>query len=70
MANEALADPNRLVIHPDPASRSGKGTRIVGWSRSAGFVVTVIVVTEDGVEYGVNGWRTDDRDLRLYQEQE
>ncbi|MFC7621241.1 hypothetical protein [Microlunatus sp. GCM10028923] len=70
MANEALMDPNRLVIDPDPASRSGKGTRVIGWSQTAGHVVTVIVVTEDGVEYGANGWRTEDRDLRLYGDQE
>lgn len=70
MANEALDDPNRVVIHPDPASKSGKSTRIIGWSSTAGYLVTVIVVTEDRVEYGANGWRTEDRDLRMYQEQE
>jgi hypothetical protein len=28
-ADEALADPDRVVIKPDPASKSGRGVRII-----------------------------------------
>ena len=30
-ADEALADPMRVVIDPDPASKSGASVRIIGW---------------------------------------
>jgi hypothetical protein len=35
LANEALADPDRVVIDPDPASKSGRGVRIIGFSITA-----------------------------------
>jgi hypothetical protein len=31
-ANEALDDPDRLAITPDPASKSGRAVRTIGWS--------------------------------------
>ncbi len=30
-ADEAMADPDRVVLKPDPASRSGRGVRIIGY---------------------------------------
>jgi hypothetical protein len=67
-ADQALADPNRVVLDPDPASKSGQGIRIIGHSRSVGRVLTVIVLEYDGVEYGVNGWWANDIDQRRYRE--
>jgi hypothetical protein len=29
-ADEALADPDRVVLDPDPASKSGRSVRIIG----------------------------------------
>lgn len=67
-ANEALADPDRLVLDPDPSSQSGQSVRIIGWSRSADKLLTVIVLANDGIEYGVNCWPANERDQRLYGE--
>ncbi|QXC46773.1 transposase (plasmid) [Rhodococcus qingshengii] len=68
MANEALADPNRLFCSPDPASKSGASDRTIGWSDLAGAVLVVITVADDGVVFGVNGWIGNDTAKRLYQE--
>lgn len=70
VANEALADPGRLVLDPDPASESGRSVRIVGWSPTHGGLVTVIVLEDRGHEYGVNGWPANDVDRRRYRDQE
>jgi hypothetical protein len=67
-ADEALIDPDRLVIDPDYASKSGRSVRTIGRSQSIGHVLTVITVTEDGVTYGVNGWMSNDIDTRHYRE--
>ncbi|MGH9104737.1 MAG: transposase [Acidimicrobiales bacterium] len=48
-ANEALQDPDALRIDPDPASRTRRSVRTIGNSTSAGYLVTVITVEEDGV---------------------
>lgn len=54
-ANEALADPEALVFDPDSASRSGRRARTIGYSPTAGRLLTVITMSEGGVIYGVNG---------------
>jgi hypothetical protein len=38
---EAAADPRRIVLDPDPKSRTG-AVRIIGYSASAGFIITII----------------------------
>ena len=43
-ANEALADPDALRIDPDPASRSGRSVRSIGYSTKADCIVTVVTV--------------------------
>lgn len=68
IANEALEDPNRLVIDPDYNSTSGRSVRIIGFSPMAGDIITVIVMADKGIEYGVNGWVSNATDRRLYQE--
>jgi hypothetical protein len=70
IANEALTDPNALVLNPDPASRSGASVRTIGHSATYGGLVTVITVDEDGAVYGVNAWPSNDVDTRKYERQE
>lgn len=55
LANEALADPERLVIASDPASSSGRGVRTIGWSDSAMGILTTITLIDNGRLYDVNG---------------
>ena len=69
-ANEALRDPERLVIEPDPASKSGRSVRVIGWSHTHGAALTVIVLENDGIEYGVNAWPSSPTDQRRYFEEE
>jgi len=66
-ANEAVVDPEVLVFDPDYASQSGRSVRSIGWSASAGRLLTVITVAEDGVVYGVNGWPASDVDSCRYE---
>jgi hypothetical protein len=68
-ANEALDDPDALRISPDPASRSGRSVRTIGYSPQAGCLITVITVDEEGVAYGVNSWRSNDTDASRYREE-
>ena len=60
---EAANDPHRIVRDPDPRSWAGH-TRIVGYSPSAGFILTVIVDPVDNS--GVTAWKTRGADLRDY----
>lgn len=69
-ADEALVDPERVVLEPGPSSKSGQGVRIVGYSASAEFLVTVIVLEHEGIVYGVNEWRANTTDLRRYREEQ
>ena len=66
-ADEALADPDRVVIKPDPASKSGRGVRIIGYSITAQAVLPVIVLDEEGTTYGVNVWKANPIDQRRYE---
>jgi hypothetical protein len=68
VANEALGDPDRVVIAPDYNSRSGQSVRIIGFSTTADEVITVIVVVDDGVAFGANGWASNAKDRRIYNE--
>lgn len=70
LANEAYDDPNRLVLNPDPASKSGKTVRIIGWCRSIQRHITVIVLPDTEATYGVNAWFSNSTDRKNYREQE
>jgi hypothetical protein len=67
-ANEALTDPDRVVLDPDPASRSGVSIRTNGYSPSHAALVTILTVEEDGVMYGLNAWASNPTDQRRYWE--
>ena len=68
VADDALDDPNRIVIDPDYNGTSDESVRIIGFSTIADDVVTVIVLQHDGTEYGVNGWSANEKDRRIYNE--
>ena len=65
-ADEALKDPNALRITPDPSSKSGRSVRTIGYSPSAGCVLTIITLDQEGATYGVNGWRSNESDIKRY----
>lgn len=62
---EAARDPHRIVRDPDPKSRTG-ALRIIGYSTSAGCVLTVIVARR--TRAGATAWKTRGVDLRAYEE--
>jgi hypothetical protein len=43
--------------------------RTIGNSTGAGCLVTVITVEEAGITYGVNGWKSNEIDIRRYREE-
>ena len=62
-----MSDPERMVIDPDYNSTSGLSVRIIGFSPTLDDLLTVIVVNEGIVAYGVNAWRSNSTDRRIYQ---
>jgi len=70
VANDAIDDPERVVIAPDYNSTSGRSARIIGFSQIVDDLITVIVLEDEGVAYGVNAWRSNARDRQIYKEGE
>jgi len=64
-ANEALRDPFRVVLEPDPSSKSGAGIRVIGMT-AARRLLTVIVMNLNGLFFGVNRWMANTTDFRRY----
>ncbi|HEY0499906.1 MAG TPA: hypothetical protein VGD48_29445 [Kutzneria sp.] len=60
---EAAADPDRITRDPDPKSWAGD-IRVIGYSATAGFVVTVMARSD--THAGITAWRTSGADLRTY----
>ncbi|MGV1033735.1 MAG: hypothetical protein ACOYBP_00730 [Microbacteriaceae bacterium] len=67
-ANEALSDPKRVRLNPDPASASGRSIRTIGWSPSLNQVLTVLTLPNDEIEYGLNAWVSNATDQKKYRE--
>jgi hypothetical protein len=73
-ADEAVEDDHAVWLTPDPASRSGRSVRVIGYSITAREVLTVILVAADvdvterpaGDWWGSNAWVASPRDRRLY----
>lgn len=63
---EALAEPERVVLNPDYASKSGLSVRIIGYSPSLDRVLTVIIVVDNGHEYGASSWPANSKDPYIY----
>ncbi len=68
-ASEAVNDPAAAWFEPDPASRSGRTARVIGYSTVANEVLTVIVLPKDspGQWWGSNAWVSNRRDRRIYE---
>jgi uncharacterized DUF497 family protein len=64
---EAVADPRAVVSDPDPRSKTG-AARIVGYSPTAGFVITVIALRLGEELWSVSAWKTTGAERRNYQE--
>jgi hypothetical protein len=67
---EAWTDPAGVLIDPDYASKSGLGMRVIGWSESAGFLVSVLAYREDGQLKGSTAFRSSKRDVKYYENDE
>lgn len=63
-ADEAFADDDALVDSPDPASKSGKTDRLVGYSPAARLVIVVIYLREGLI--GVNAWKANPTQVSRY----
>lgn len=63
---EAVNDPDVAWIEPDPASVGGEGIRIIGYSRTAKILITVLVIRGGGELYGMTAWKSGRRDMRRY----
>lgn len=68
LAAEATADPDRVLLEPDYNSLSGQSVRIIGYSPSSGEVLSIIAMSLNGREIGVNGWVANQKDRRIYRE--
>jgi hypothetical protein len=64
-ANQALCDPERVIVEPDPSSLSGRGVRVIGRTATE-RLLTVITLDREGVVWGVNGWDANPTDQRRY----
>lgn len=65
---EACSDEDRVILDPDPASRSGQSLRIVGFSTSCGDTITVVAVRRRYHFEVTSAWRSNARDQRIYRE--
>jgi hypothetical protein len=63
-ADEAFADDDALIDSPDPASKSGKTDRLVGYSPSARMVIVVLHLREGLI--GVNAWKANPTQSNRY----
>ena len=68
-ADEAVGDIDAVWFDPDPASRSNRSIRVIGYSHSHRAILTVILVHRgDGTSYGANGGESNPVDQRRYRE--
>ena len=66
-ADEAYLDESAVTFDPDYASDTGLSVRTIGWSDSAGFLITVITVRdEDGHLWGATAFLANSTDERHY----
>ncbi|MBV9141049.1 MAG: hypothetical protein JO115_09025 [Pseudonocardiales bacterium] len=68
-ADEAVNDIDAVWFDPDPASRSNRSVRVIGYSHSRRAILTVILVHQgEETHYGANGWESNPADQRRYRE--
>jgi hypothetical protein len=63
-------DANAVVFDPDYASKTGRGVRTIGFSKSAGFVITVITIFDAGKLWGATAWKSNKVDIKFYNNKE
>lgn len=62
-------DIDAVWFDPDPASRSSRSVRVIGYSHSRRAVLTVILVRRgEGTYYGANGGESNPAYQRRYRE--
>ena len=66
-AQEACQDSARIVLDPDPASRSGRSLRVIGLSRQANSILVVILVRQGSTFFAATSWRANEQDRRMYE---
>jgi hypothetical protein len=70
-ANEAYFDERRVQFNPDFASKTNKGVRTIGYSKTAGFHITVITVEdEEAGKEGASAWKSNSSDIKRYDRRE
>ena len=67
-ARQAWADPAALVVDPDPASRSGRSIRVIGYSPGARAVLVLILVKDRDTLVAASAWRANASHQRRYLE--
>lgn len=67
-AQQAWEDPTALVVDPDPASRSGKSIRVIGYSPGARAVLVLILVKDEHQLVAASAWRANASHQRRYVE--
>ena len=67
-AQEAIEDVGAVWFEPDPASKSGLTSRVVGYSRSRLQILCVIVLPTEGRYEGINAWPANPTYRRIYRE--
>jgi hypothetical protein len=68
-AKEAFNDKHALVQSPDPASKSGQTERKIGYSNTAGFLITIIYMQDpDRDDYiePQTAWKSNSSDTMRY----
>lgn len=67
-AQQAWEDPMALVLDPDPASRSGRSIRVIGYSPDARAVLVLILVKNGDDFVAASAWRANKSHQRRYVE--
>ncbi|MEJ7754992.1 MAG: hypothetical protein WKF83_00500 [Nocardioidaceae bacterium] len=67
-ATEAIEDIDAVWYEPDPASKSGLTSRVVGYSHSRVRILCVIVLPTDEGYQGINAWPANATYRRIYRE--
>lgn len=73
-ADEAVNEDHAVWLTPDPASRSGRSVRVIGYSTSARNILVIILVAAradeieqpNGEWWGANAWVASARDRHIY----
>jgi hypothetical protein len=65
-AVEAFYECNSYRQNPDPKSKSGVSIRTIGYSKSAGFHITVLTYIEDSQEKASTAFKSNSSDMLKY----